>query len=235
MTKGNTIGLAEIKNKMNRNLAQREGWINRHIDGMPKCEATVKIITIHMGKEVEDVCVWKPYNPKDWEGKSMPAPDYLGSCTTIKGDYVGIGFNAWVGHDSEFVYYSILDTTLEDAEDSEEAIIGTTGEIVDLFNEKLTQEEWNALCVIHRMRKRLNLGVRFDWSKSIDVRSEKTSQIVDESVFLNREAEINSEEIDWEECKVIVAKNNRLGSTLVIGHAPKYWEQAAKIYKSGKI
>jgi len=69
----------------------------------------------------------------------------------------------------------------------EEEIIGTTGKIVDLFNENLTQEEWNALCVIHRLGARLNLGIRFDWSKSIDVRSEDYSQIVDESVFINKE------------------------------------------------
>ncbi len=66
-------------------------------------------------------------------------------------------------------------------------IIGTTGKIVTLFEKKLTQEEWNALCIVHRMRLRLNLGIRFDWDKSIDVRSTKTSQIVDESVFLSKE------------------------------------------------
>ena len=68
--------------------------------------------------------------------------------------------------------------------DMEEEIIGTTGEIVDLFNDELTKEEWNALAVVHKMKNRLNLGIRFDWSKSIDVRSDATSQIVDESVFI---------------------------------------------------
>lgn len=69
----------------------------------------------------------------------------------------------------------------------EEEIIGTTGKLVDLFNENLTQEEWNALCVVHRLGARLNIGIRFDWSKSIDVRSEEYSQIIDESVFLSKE------------------------------------------------
>jgi hypothetical protein len=71
--------------------------------------------------------------------------------------------------------------------EDEDDLIGTTGEIVDLFVENLTQEEWNALCIVHRMRLRLNLGIRFDWSRSIDVKSPTTSQIVDESVFLDRE------------------------------------------------
>ena len=63
---------------------------------------------------------------------------------------------------------------------------GMTGPIVDLFNKELTDEEWNALCVVHRMRLRLNLGIRFDWDKSIDVRNSSDSQIVDENVFLKR-------------------------------------------------
>ena len=69
----------------------------------------------------------------------------------------------------------------------EEEIIGTTGKLVDLFNENLTQEEWNALCIVHRLSTRLNVGLRFDWIYSIDVCSNEYSQIIDESVFLNRE------------------------------------------------
>lgn len=72
-------------------------------------------------------------------------------------------------------------------ENSIDEVIGMTGEIVDLFEKELTQEEWNALCVVHRMRLRLNLGIRFDWSKSIDVRGKGISQIVDEEVFLKKE------------------------------------------------
>ena len=69
----------------------------------------------------------------------------------------------------------------------EEETIGTTGVLVDLFKKELTQEEWNALCIVHRLRGRLSVGIRFDWSKSIDVRGEDCSQIIDESVFLERE------------------------------------------------
>ena len=68
----------------------------------------------------------------------------------------------------------------------DEGIIGSTGPIVDLFNKELTQEEWNALVIIHKLTNRLNLGIRFDWSKSIDVKCHEYSQIVDESVFLNK-------------------------------------------------
>jgi len=67
-------------------------------------------------------------------------------------------------------------------------IIGTSGVLVDLFNRELTQEEWNALCTVHRLGARLNLGIRFDWSKSIDVHGKEYSQIIDENVFLDKES-----------------------------------------------
>lgn len=67
-------------------------------------------------------------------------------------------------------------------------LIGTTGKLVDLFEKELTQEDWDALCTIHRLTKRLGVSVSFKWSKSIDVRGGGYSQIIDESVFLNRES-----------------------------------------------
>ena len=61
------------------------------------------------------------------------------------------------------------------------------GEIEKLFNENLTQEEWNALCIVHRLTEKLKVGIRFEWSHSIDVRTEQYSQIIDEEFFLNNE------------------------------------------------
>jgi hypothetical protein len=79
----------------------------------------------------------------------------------------------------------ILTNHIENSE-----IIGTTGVLVDFLKEKLTQEEWNALCIIHRLGNRLQLGIRFDWSRSIDIRNVNGSQIIDESVFLERECKV---------------------------------------------
>lgn len=70
----------------------------------------------------------------------------------------------------------------------EEEIIGTTGKLVDLFNDNLTQEEWDALCIVHRLTNRLNVCIAFNWSKSIDVKGENYSQIIDETVYLNKES-----------------------------------------------
>lgn len=69
----------------------------------------------------------------------------------------------------------------------EEEIIGTTGPGVDILKDKLTQEEWNALCVVHRMTNRLNIGLSFKFEKSVDISFENGFQIVDESVFLEKE------------------------------------------------
>lgn len=49
------------------------------------------------------------------------------------------------------------------------------------------QHEWNAICIVHRLGKRLNVGIRFDWMNSIDVCSTEYSQIIDELIFFNRE------------------------------------------------
>lgn len=40
---------------------------------------------------------------------------------------------------------------------------------------------------------RLNLSIQFNWSKSIDVCGEDCSQIIDESVFLDREDKTNTQ------------------------------------------
>lgn len=73
----------------------------------------------------------------------------------------------------------------------EEEIIGTTGPLLDLLNKNLTQEEWNALCIVHKMSNRLDIGIRFDFERSIDMsfhlNFENGSQIIDESVYLSKE------------------------------------------------
>ncbi len=75
--------------------------------------------------------------------------------------------------------------------DSDEPIIGTEGPIVHLFQKELTQHEWDAICIVHRLGARLNVGIQFNYTRSIDVISTSYSQIVDESVFLERESTTN--------------------------------------------
>jgi len=60
---------------------------------------------------------------------------------------------------------------------------GMTGPLVDIFERELSPEEWEALRTVHLMRLRLNCGIRFDWTRSIDVNGFGTSQIIDEEVI----------------------------------------------------
>lgn len=65
-------------------------------------------------------------------------------------------------------------------------IIGTTGYFVDLMNKELTKEEWKAIETVHKMTNRVGIQIKFEWSKSIDVRNGHCSQIIDETVFKNK-------------------------------------------------
>lgn len=64
--------------------------------------------------------------------------------------------------------------------------VGATGSLIDLFNKELSQDEWNALCIVHKLTNRLNIGIRFDYTRSIDVKSKTGSQIIDDTVFLQK-------------------------------------------------
>ena len=65
--------------------------------------------------------------------------------------------------------------------------IGTSGNIIDLMNKELTQEEWNAIAIVHKLTNRLNMGMRFDYANSVDVKTPTDSQIVDDTVFLSKQ------------------------------------------------
>ena len=81
---------------------------------------------------------------------------------------------------SQINYY---EEQIEELEDELQDAPGMTGPLVDLFESQLTEEEWHALHVVHLMRLRLNVGIRFDWSRSIDVKGHGTSQIIDQDVI----------------------------------------------------
>lgn len=91
-----------------KNVKQRKGFINRHIDGLPKKIVTIKVVTEDYDGEHIDTCEWKPFDPKNYVGIQMPGEGYLGTATVIEGQYPGIGFHAWEQNNSEFVYYAIV-------------------------------------------------------------------------------------------------------------------------------
>ena len=87
--------------------------------------------------------------------------------------------------DWKSIGYHVYDVPLDSLPDigtyynPDEEIIGTTGPLVDFLNENLTEEEWKAIAVVHNLKNRLDMGIRFDWFRSIDVKTVNASQIID--------------------------------------------------------
>jgi hypothetical protein len=113
---------------------------------------------------------------------------------------------------------------------SNEWSIGEQGKLVDLFNENLTQEEWNALCIVHRLSNRLNIRIRFDYEKSIDVKSKDYSQIIDETVFLSKETSITNEKVDSNQNINYVSKEFLLEKYENVGYLNFRYELSDSVY-----
>ncbi len=90
------------------NLEHRQGFINRHINGLPKLECAINILVEYPSHEQLISCVWLPFDESIYsETEIKPSKGYLGTARSIE-QYVGIGFHAWEQNNYEFVYY-ILD------------------------------------------------------------------------------------------------------------------------------
>lgn len=90
--------------KITKNKEVKEGWLNRHIDGLPKEGCLMEIIVNDYNK-FQSLCTWTPFNRKEYDSINMPAKGYLGTCRDLKDR---VGFHAWEQNDSEFVYYRLL-------------------------------------------------------------------------------------------------------------------------------
>ena len=94
---------------MIKNLEPREGYKNRHVDGMPDYGCDMYIVHKDTFEEMIFLCAWRPYDPNNYPVDDQPSKGYLGSCKVISGNLRGIGFNAWEQNDHEFIYYKIAD------------------------------------------------------------------------------------------------------------------------------
>lgn len=88
--------------------SQKQGYLNRHTDGLPKEKCLIKIITNDIEGEHIFLCEWIPFNESDYIGKVKPNEGFLGTATVIDGKFTGIGFHAWDQNDSEFIWYQIV-------------------------------------------------------------------------------------------------------------------------------
>jgi len=93
-----------------KNLEKRErdGFLNRHTDGLPKEKAIIKITIEDCEGEQELLCEWKSFCPKDYKEEDMPAKGYQGTARVVESKHKGIGFHAWTQNNSEFIYYKIV-------------------------------------------------------------------------------------------------------------------------------
>lgn len=77
-----------------------------------------------------------------------------------------------------------------------------------LLNKELTQTEWDALCVVHRLRKRLGIGFEFGYDSSsvLTMGKEYPVQIIQESVFLEKESTNRPNMIPLDDVVLILAE-----------------------------
>lgn len=92
-----------------KTITPKYGFLNRHMDGMPKKETIIQIIYDDFEGEHLLTCKWFPFNPKMYDADNMPEEGYVGTARIIKGEkHFGIGFHAWLQNDNEFIYYKII-------------------------------------------------------------------------------------------------------------------------------
>jgi len=103
-----TIFCVSISYLIMKNLEKRDGFKNRHIDGLPTKKVNMKVVTNDVDGEHIMLCQWKPFNREEYSASNMPADGYLGTVKVIEEQFNGIGFHAWEQNNSEFVYYSVV-------------------------------------------------------------------------------------------------------------------------------
>lgn len=90
-----------------KNLQPREGFKNRHIDGLPEDICEMKIIDKDSYGENIILCEWTPLSKRNPD-HGTPYEGYLGTVKVIERKHNGIGFHAWEQNDSEFIYYALV-------------------------------------------------------------------------------------------------------------------------------
>jgi hypothetical protein len=91
-----------------KNLQQRDGFINRHTNGLPDHKCAIRIIVSDVSGEDIFLCEWNPFDKSQYSETDMPSEGYLGTARVIFGRYSGIGHHAWEQNNSEFIWYKIV-------------------------------------------------------------------------------------------------------------------------------
>lgn len=91
-----------------KNSEQREGFLNRHTNGLPDKSCAMRVITKDVDGEHIYLCEWEPFDKSQYNESNMTSEGYLGTVRVIEGKYKGIGFHAWEQNNSEFVWYAVV-------------------------------------------------------------------------------------------------------------------------------
>ncbi len=93
---------------MELNTTSRPGYINRHVDGLPKKERIIKIVYNDIDGEHIFLCKWHPFDPTNPPTDVEHDRAYLGTARTLDRK-INIGFHAWQPNNYEFIYYQLVD------------------------------------------------------------------------------------------------------------------------------
>ena len=91
-----------------KNYNKRDGFKNRHLDGLAEDGAIVRVVIPNNGDEEIMLCEWESYNKEDYHESFKPDNGYLGHLRVVQKKHEGIGFNCWEQSNSEFIYYKIV-------------------------------------------------------------------------------------------------------------------------------
>ncbi len=91
-----------------KNLEKRDGFLNRHTDGIPSEITIIRVVNVSSSGEDIFLCEWKPFKPEHRTKNFNPGTGYLGTAKVVEGRWKGIGFHMWEQNDSEFVYYALV-------------------------------------------------------------------------------------------------------------------------------
>jgi hypothetical protein len=89
-----------------KNLVIVDGFINRHLVGVPEQICDIVINYIDTDGEHKVLCKWFPFNTKEYTANNKPGVGYLGTALRIAEPQ--IGFHAWEQNNSEFIYYKLV-------------------------------------------------------------------------------------------------------------------------------
>jgi len=90
------------------NLEQKEGFLNRHKNSLPKEKCIIRVVVLDVEGEHIYLCEWKPFDESQYTETNILAKGYLGTAKVIEGKQTGISFHAWEQNNNEFIWYAIV-------------------------------------------------------------------------------------------------------------------------------